>query len=265
MAFTADAVLAQARSEIGYTESPAGSNRTKFAGEAGHANGQPWCATFAVAMARRCGGAVGNESAYTPSLYGSMRHVSDPLPGDLAFFDFPDRVDRIQHVGIVVGGDATSVTCVEGNTSSGSSGSQSNGGGVYLRTRSRRVVVGFGRPDYAMSAEEDDMFGDQDRATLDAAYKSADAASQRQQWAFRWYGQLHAVHVTDGGDLVHSTWNGQKWVVEVVGRGCDGGYEPVVMTEPSRVRVWCRSADRRGLVHVVYEQQSGVWSQTRVG
>lgn len=153
MAYTADAVIAQARSEIGYTESPAGSNRTKFAAEAGHANGQPWCATFCVAMARRCGGQVGNESAYTPSLYGSMTHVSDPAVGDFAFFDFPDSTHRIQHVGIVVSATASTVTCVEGNTSAGSGGSQSNGGGVYERTRSRSVVVGFGRPAYSEEAD----------------------------------------------------------------------------------------------------------------
>lgn len=166
MVFSADAVIAQARSEIGYTESPPGSNRTKFAGEAGHANGQPWCATFCVAMARRCGGRFGDESAYTPSLYGSMAHVGDPRPGDLAFFDFPDSVHRIQHVGIVVSATGSTVTCVEGNTSSSSGGSQSNGGGVFERTRSRSVVVGFGRPSYGV-AEEDDMTGDQAQQLAD--------------------------------------------------------------------------------------------------
>lgn len=155
MSFSAECVLGQARSEVGYQESPPGSNRTKFAGEAGHANGQPWCATFLVAMARRCGGRFGNESAYTPSLFASMTHVGDPAPGDLAFFDFPDKVRRIQHVGIVVDSTRESVTCVEGNTSAGSRGSQSNGGGVYLRTRPRGHVVGFGRPNYDDSGDDD--------------------------------------------------------------------------------------------------------------
>lgn len=171
MAFSAADVIAQARSEVGYTESPRGSNRTKFAAEAGHANGQPWCATFCVAMARRCGGHFGNESAYTPSLFESMVHVGDPQPGDLAFFDFPDSVHRIQHVGIVVGADRSTVTCCEGNTSAGAGGSQANGGGVFLRTRSRSLVAGFGRPNYtgSQTSGDDEMTADQS-AKLDAVF-----------------------------------------------------------------------------------------------
>lgn len=169
MAYTADCVIAQARSEVGYTESPPGSNRTKFAAEAGHANGQPWCATFMVAIARRCGGKVGNESAYTPSLFESMAHPGAPAPGDLAFFDFPDSVHRIQHVGLVIAASGSSVTCIEGNTSAGAGGSQSNGGGVYERTRPRSLVAGFGRPNY--TSEEDDMTPDQS-AKLDAVFNA---------------------------------------------------------------------------------------------
>lgn len=153
MAYTPECVIAQARAEIGYTESPANSNMTKFAAEAGHANGEPWCATFVCALARRCGGTLGDESAYTPSLYESMDHTSDPQPGDLAFFDFPDSLHRIQHVGLVVAVTPDTVTCIEGNTSAGNSGSQSNGGGVFERTRSRNVAVGFGRPNYSQGAD----------------------------------------------------------------------------------------------------------------
>ncbi len=42
---TAVNVLAEARKEVGYVEQPKGSNVTKFAPEAGHANRQPWCVT----------------------------------------------------------------------------------------------------------------------------------------------------------------------------------------------------------------------------
>jgi hypothetical protein len=65
------------------------------------------------------------------------------------FFDFPDSHTGIQHVGFVerVRADGTLVT-IEGNTSSGTSGSQDNGGGVYRRTRPPAYVVGYGRPAY---------------------------------------------------------------------------------------------------------------------
>jgi hypothetical protein len=157
---THTAFLNAARSELGYTESPSGSNRTKFAAEAGHANGQPWCATFLVAIARRVGLRLPSESAYTPAMANGFRSAgrwhSSPAPGDLAFFDFPgDSKARIQHVGIVESSTATTVTSIEGNTAPGTAGSQDNGGGVWRRTRPRSHVVGYGRPDFTV--QEDDM------------------------------------------------------------------------------------------------------------
>ena len=41
-----------------------------------------------------------------------------------------------------------SIITIEGNTSSGRWGSQSDGGGVYIRERSLSVVTGVGRPQY---------------------------------------------------------------------------------------------------------------------
>lgn len=147
---TPDDFVALAATHVGYTETPSGSNRTKYAAEAGHANGAPWCATFIVAVARRLGIVLPSESAYTPAMANAFRAAgrfhATPQRGDIAFFDFPDSKNRIQHVGIVVTADAGTVTCIEGNTSSGSGGSQDNGGGVYRRTRPRRHVVGYGRP-----------------------------------------------------------------------------------------------------------------------
>lgn len=107
----------------------------------------------------------------------------------------------------------------------------------------------------AAAAElEDDMFGDLDRSTLYAA-------ASRQPWAFRWGQSLHTVHVTGRGDLVHSTWTGDRWVAEKVGAGCDPAVEPVVIVEGSvRIRVFCRSADASTVVHTVYEAGDGRWS-----
>lgn len=140
--------LTAAQSEIGYTENPPGSNRTKFAAEAGHMNGQPWCATFIAAIANRTGTQLASSNPYTPTMESGFKKVSmygyEPQVGAIAFFDFPDTKHRTQHVGIVESWDATTVTCIEGNTSSGPSGSQDNGGGVFRRRRPRSHVVGFG-------------------------------------------------------------------------------------------------------------------------
>jgi hypothetical protein len=155
MTATARHFLDTARSHLGYTETPAGSNRTRFAAEARHANGYAWCLTFLVAVARRLGVTLPDWGAYTPTMANAFKragrwHTGTPQPGDWAFFDFPgDSKARIQHVGVVESADAKSVTCIEGNTSSGSRGSQDNGGGVYRRTRPRSHVVGYGRPAYA--------------------------------------------------------------------------------------------------------------------
>lgn len=150
-------ILIEAAKEIGYTESPPGSNKTKFAAEAGHVNGYAWCATFVVAMARRVGIKLPSESAYTPHMANGLAPLQKvPQPGDLAFFNFPgDGVNRIQHVGIVESVDflKAEVTCIEGNTSPGIAGSQANGGGVWRRTRPFNHVVGFGRPAYPKEVE----------------------------------------------------------------------------------------------------------------
>lgn len=112
------------------------------------------------------------------------------------------------------------------------------------------------------STQEDDMFTDEDRSALQSL---AAAVQRRQRWAFEWGGMLHTVHVTGQGDLIHSAWTGTEWTVEKVGTGCDPGVPPEVTAEyPSRIRVWCRSADRGSVVHTVYEAAVGTWSSAAV-
>lgn len=118
------------------------------------------------------------------------------------------------------------------------------------------------RPWLTAPVEEDDMFTDEDRSALQAL---AATVQRRQRWAFEWAGAIHLVHVTGQGDLVHSAWTGTEWTVEKVGTGCDPGIPPEVTAEyPSRIRVWCRSADRQAVVHTVYEAAVGTWSSSAV-
>lgn len=149
---TAKEFIAAAVAEVGTKESPVGSNCNPYS----HELGRPcefWCADFVVCMARRVGLHLPSESAYTPSLAQAFKDhhqwYPDPQPGDLAFWDFPDAEHRIQHVSIVVSPHGVaSIIDVSGNTSSGATGSQHNGDGVYRRTRGRTYCVGFGRPQF---------------------------------------------------------------------------------------------------------------------
>lgn len=152
---TAGQVLDVARRELGTREDAAG--RTKY-GAAYGLDGQAWCAMFTWWCFREAGGEqLIPKAAYTPTYaaWFQQRGQGDRTPraGDLVFYDWPDRVARIQHVGLVeaVNGDGT-LTTIEGNTTSGVAGDQSHGGGVWRRRRSQSAVVVYGHPAYAATA-----------------------------------------------------------------------------------------------------------------
>ena len=144
-------VLEIAQGEIGTCEAPPGSNRIAYT----HwypMDGSPWCAMF-VSWVLDKAGVAGYKHAYTPAGAEIFRKqgrffTSDPKPGDVVYFDFPDSLARIQHVGFVEKDGGSSITTIEGNTPSGDAGSQDNGDGVYRRTRPVSYVVGYGRPEY---------------------------------------------------------------------------------------------------------------------
>jgi hypothetical protein len=115
-----------------------------------------WCQCFANAVAVQ-GGAPqptpfpAKPAGFTPAfLLGQFDGQGyDPIPlsqaepGDFVYFDWSmGRGDPCDHVGVLLSMTATTVTCVEGNTSSTNAGSQNNGGGVWIKTRSRSLVAG---------------------------------------------------------------------------------------------------------------------------
>jgi len=145
---TAAHAIEIAKGEIGYVETP--ENITKY-GEFTKANGLPWCGSFCNWVLAQAGVKVHSVvstavGAHKFKEIGRWHEV--PAIGDLAFMDFPhDGVDRISHIGIVVGVDGKTVTCIEGNTSG--TGDQRNGGMVMVKQRTiGKEVVGFGRPKY---------------------------------------------------------------------------------------------------------------------
>jgi Putative peptidoglycan binding domain len=142
-------------SHLGITESPPDSNcdsrsdgiRTS---QDGCANGtwlryQPWCGCWAWSGLYHAGlvkkgdswmASVASIEDYAKAKKGPFRgwttDGSQAKKGDLVIL-----FGRGQHVGTVRSIDSNYAYTWEGNTSSGSGGSQSNGGGSYKRSRSR--------------------------------------------------------------------------------------------------------------------------------
>jgi len=137
--------------EVGTIEK--GDNLTKY-GKFTKANGLPWCGSFVNWCANEAGVKMHSvvSTAVGAHKFKEINRWSNiPQLGYLAFMDFPhDGVDRISHIGIVVGliDDKTCLT-IEGNTSG--SGDQRNGGMVMVKVRSfakGKEIVGFGIPKF---------------------------------------------------------------------------------------------------------------------
>lgn len=164
-------VLRVAAGEIGYSrwDDPAEGTRYGrwFAEHTGSSyygqNGVPYCAMFVSWVFDRAGQPMpglptASCSVIVSNNRGTSRSVSirDAEPGDVILFDWnPSAGDGADHVGIVEKNCGSYVQTIEGNTSSGSSGSQSNGGGVYRRTRDWSTVYAVYRPEY--SGEVNDL------------------------------------------------------------------------------------------------------------
>lgn len=86
-------------------------------------------------------------------------------PGDVLIYDFPGTSYKTDHCGICESVSGQYVTAIEGNTSNGNTGSQSNGDGVYRRKQKLSLVLGAYRPkytDYRAQAPEARGAGRQD-------------------------------------------------------------------------------------------------------
>ena len=147
-------VIEIAMGEVGTVEQ--GDNLTKY-GKAFNVDGLPWCGSFCNWVFKEAGVKIPSviSTAAGAHAYKNMAKFREaPALGDLAFMDFPhDGVDRISHVGIVVGIAEGSITTIEGNTSG--TGDQRNGGMVMIKQRFLgKEIVGFGRPKFVEYAGE---------------------------------------------------------------------------------------------------------------
>lgn len=148
-----NAMLAECKTWISKNYKEGSNNSTVF-GKWYGLNHQPWCDMFISYCANKSGnGAVVGKFSYCPAHVNWFKSRNQwgltPKVGAIVFYDW-DNDGNADHVGIVKGFTDTEITTYEGNTSSGSAGSQSNGDGAYERTRPRKVsaVLGYGYPAY---------------------------------------------------------------------------------------------------------------------
>lgn len=166
---TAKEILTIAAKQIGIKEKPANSNNVKYNtwyyGKPVYgSSAYPWCCAFVNWLFYKAGAMElfngGTKTAYCPTVVNWAKRkglwlgrTKNPKPGDLVLFAGKDGVAC--HIGIVEKKISdTRVQTIEGNTSTGNGGSQSNGGMVARRTRdygktgSSWYILGFVRPEY---------------------------------------------------------------------------------------------------------------------
>lgn len=167
MSGTAADILAKAQAEIGYsrwTDPQKGTKYGRWYAEATRSpyfadNGVPYCAMFVSWIFAQTGTtAAGLPGAYCPTMLAAAlaagKTVSklNAAPGDIVYFDFTGS-GVTGHVGIVERNTGTYLVTIEGNTSSGTSGSQANGGMVARRTRAYSTVKGIVRPNWTTTSQ----------------------------------------------------------------------------------------------------------------
>ena len=158
---TVSELLRVAQQELGNTESPAGSNRTKYGKWMG-LDGQPWCMSFVQWCFSQVGVALPKRTGSCGDLMRAAQAAGcwvarDFQPGDVVIYDFSGKQKTTQHCGIVeIPLPDYGVQAIEGNTSQGG-GSQDNGGMVCRKNRAGKYIIGAVRPDFDPEKKEDEM------------------------------------------------------------------------------------------------------------
>lgn len=153
-------LLVTARQELGNTESPAGSNRTKYGKWMG-LDGYAWCMSFVQWCYAQAGTALPVRTGSCGELMRAAQAagcwVTDGFqPGDVVIYDFSGKKKTTQHCGIVeLPLPGYGVQAIEGNTSE--AGSQDNGGMVCRKNRAEKYIIGAVRPVFEEEKEEDGM------------------------------------------------------------------------------------------------------------
>lgn len=161
---SANKVLSIAAGEVGYSrwdDPQAGTKYGRaFAEKVGNSyygnSGVPYCCMFVWWVLNQARMTVpGMPTASCTALRNACANAGmivpkmSAQPGDIVIFDWPGSRDGANdHVGFVELNKGNYIQTIEGNTSSGASGSQGNGGVVARRTRDWSVVQDVIRPAY---------------------------------------------------------------------------------------------------------------------
>lgn len=163
--FTVRTFMNVVKGNLGVVEEPKNSNKTPF-GELyakhtkGAKNGVAWCGIWVWCNFFEAGIDLQKQlgfrwCAYTPTFQEDCKRAGwreiawkDLQEGDIIFWSFGKK--RTDHVSICSGPVKLGrVSSDEGNTSSGVTGSQNNGGGSYSRKRTRSAFKTAYRPPFA--------------------------------------------------------------------------------------------------------------------
>jgi len=139
-------IIEIAREQVGYSEFPFGTNKTKY-GKWFGLDGVPWCGIFVSWVYHHAGKPLGNIG-FTKGFAGCQtagqyffkhKMVTDsPVVGDIVLFDWQGD-GRFDHTGIFEKWiDDDTFQTIEGNTSVKN---QSNGGSVMVRKRNKRDAI----------------------------------------------------------------------------------------------------------------------------
>ena len=148
-----------ARKELGNTESPAGSNKTKY-GKWFGLDGYAWCMMFVMWVFAQAGVNLPKRTASCGDLMRAAQAAgcwvtANFQPGDVVIYDFSGQRKTTQHCGIVeLELPDYGVQAIEGNTSE--RGSQDNGGMVCRKNRAQKYIIGVVRPQFEQEKKEDD-------------------------------------------------------------------------------------------------------------
>lgn len=144
--------------EVGYTEGARNDN--KYSIIAGHANNLPWCASFVTAMFKKADlpkALLNSASCQAIEKWAREKDLIIPVEqtkrGDVVLMDFSNS-GVSQHIGLALNRynpERKNIHTIEGNTGDKS---QTNGDGVYLKTRGAKFIRCVVRPRFPKDAED---------------------------------------------------------------------------------------------------------------
>lgn len=199
-----DRLIKRFSGEIGTTENPPNSNRTKY-GKAYGWDGVAWCVQFMwwgfaeekLSDLFYGGGKTASCGQLKTHAEKNGQWVTQNYkPGDLIIMDFNSDPSITDHIGFVTKTENGILYTIEGNTSPSDAGNQSNGGGVWQKKRDPKKVriTGAYRPNYADEKENEKMTGEE-------IYKELVKYLEEQpipEWALKEYAAAIRLGITDG-------------------------------------------------------------------